>query len=51
MPHYVVKGDVKMGKGLLGYGLKSNFDLAAAEELLRSGTVLAAVEEAIGPLA
>ena len=33
MPKYTVKGDVKMGRGLLGYGLKSNFDLAAAEEL------------------
>ena len=33
MPKYTVKGDVKMGRGLLGYGLKSNFDLAAAGEL------------------
>jgi hypothetical protein len=33
MPRYVVKGHVPLARGLLSYGLRSNFDLAAAEEL------------------
>ncbi len=33
MPQYTVRGHVPMARALLGYGLRSNFDLAAAEEL------------------
>jgi len=33
MPKYVVQGHVPMAKSLLSFGLKSNFDLAVAEEL------------------
>ncbi len=33
MPKYVVKGHVPMAKALLAYGLDSDFDLAAAQEL------------------
>ncbi len=33
MPKYVVKGHVPMAKALLAYGLESDFDLAAAQEL------------------
>ena len=33
MPKYVVKGHVSMAKALLAYGLDSDFDLAAAQEL------------------
>lgn len=33
MPRYVVRGHVPMAKALLAYGLRSNFDLAAAEEI------------------
>ena len=33
MPYYTVKIDVALATGLLRFGLKSNFDLASAEEL------------------
>jgi protocatechuate 4,5-dioxygenase beta chain len=33
MPRYVIKGHPKLAQGLLKYGVKSNFDLAAAHEL------------------
>lgn len=33
MPRYTLKGNVPFGEGLLRFGLKSNFDLAAAHEL------------------
>jgi len=33
MPRYVVRGHGPLARALLSYGLKSNFDLAAAEEL------------------
>ena len=33
MPRYTVRGHVPMARALLSYGLRSNFDLAVAEEL------------------
>lgn len=33
MPRYTVKGDVPLAKSLHRFGLRSNFDLASAEEL------------------
>ena len=33
LPRYVVKGNVPLARGLLRYALRSNFDLASAEEL------------------
>ncbi len=41
MPRYVVRGHAPFAKGLLRYGLKSSFDLAAAEELRLDHSVTA----------
>ena len=40
MPRYIVRGQVPMAKGLLQFGLRSNFDLAAAEELRLDHSVM-----------
>ena len=40
MPKYVVKGHVPMARALLSYGLESDFDLAAAQELRLDHSVM-----------
>ena len=40
VPHYLVKGDPALARGIHGYGLKSNFDLAVSQELRLDHSVL-----------
>ena len=40
MPHYTVQSRPDFARGLLQYGVKSNFDLASAEELTLDHSVL-----------
>ena len=40
MPHAVIKGHVPLGKALLNYCLKSNFDVSASQELHMDHSVL-----------
>ncbi len=40
MPHYTVRGSPDFARALLAYGLRSNFDLAATEELLLDHSIM-----------
>jgi hypothetical protein len=40
MPHYTVRGHPDLARALLAYGLRSNFDLAATEELLLDHSIM-----------
>jgi aromatic ring-opening dioxygenase catalytic subunit (LigB family) len=40
MPHYTVTSDMPLARGLLSYGVKSDFDFASSEELLLDHSVM-----------